>query len=43
MNKDQEDEIINNLEIFVECLKDISEEFMNNQNPSFAIKEEVKF
>jgi hypothetical protein len=43
MNKDQENEIINNLELFVESLKVITEEFMKNQNPSSDKKEEVNF
>jgi|LauGreDrversion4_2_1035121.scaffolds.fasta_scaffold3164114_1 hypothetical protein len=40
---EQEEECINDLEVFVECLKDITEEFNKNQKLNRAQREEVIF
>jgi hypothetical protein len=39
---ENEEESINNLEINVDCLKDICDNFKNKENPSFLEREEVK-
>ncbi len=40
-NNEAEDETLNNLEIYIDCIKDITEEFKKNSNPSFSVREEV--
>ena len=35
------DEYINNLEIFIECFKEITDEFNNISSPSIQAREEV--
>lgn len=43
MNHENEEHIMNNLEIFIDCLKEITEEFKNNPQPNFTTREEVNY
>ncbi len=43
IKKLEEEEHLNNLEIFIDCLKDITEEFKSKQDPTFNIREEVYY
>ena len=35
-------DLINNLEEYIECMKEIVEEFKKQTNPSYMIREQVK-